>query len=67
MWGESLRGSVFEPRRDRLEAGVLAIICPVVSEEMSDSEQALEAAAIDVENAAELLRPADRGSPWKMA
>src|SRR2546430_9497508 len=37
------------------EAEVLAIICPLVSQEMSDSEQALEAAAIDVENAAELL------------
>jgi diacylglycerol kinase family enzyme len=37
------------------EADVLAVICPLVSEEMSDSEQALEAAAIDVENAAELL------------
>ena len=34
------------------EADVLAVICPLVSEEMSDSEQALEAAAIDVENAA---------------
>jgi hypothetical protein len=37
------------------EADVLAVICPVVSEEMSDSEQALEAAAVDVESAAELL------------
>jgi diacylglycerol kinase family enzyme len=37
------------------EADVLAVICPLVSEEMSESEQALEAAAIDVENAAELL------------
>jgi diacylglycerol kinase family enzyme len=37
------------------EAEVVALICPLVSEEMSDSEQALEAAAIDVENATELL------------
>jgi diacylglycerol kinase family enzyme len=37
------------------EAEILAIICPLVSQEMSDSEQALEAATIDVENAAELL------------
>jgi diacylglycerol kinase family enzyme len=37
------------------EAEVIAVICPFVSEQMSDSEQALEAAAIDVENAAELL------------
>jgi diacylglycerol kinase family enzyme len=37
------------------EAEVVAVICPLVSEQMSDSEQALEAAAIDVENATELL------------
>ena len=37
------------------EAEVVVVICPLVSEQMSDSEQALEAAAIDVENAAELL------------
>jgi len=37
------------------EADVLAIICPLVSQEMSDAEQALEAAAVDVENAAELF------------
>ena len=37
------------------EAEVLAIICPLVSEEMADSERALEAAAIDIKNAAELL------------
>ena len=37
------------------KAEVVAIICPLVSEQLSDSEQALEAAAIDVENATELL------------
>ena len=37
------------------EAEVVAVTCPLVSEQMSDSEQALEAAAIDVENATELL------------
>ena len=37
------------------EADVLAVICPLVSEAVSDSEQALEAAALDVESAAELL------------
>jgi diacylglycerol kinase family enzyme len=37
------------------EADVVAVICPLVSEQMSDSEQALEAVTIDVENAAELL------------
>lgn len=37
------------------EAEVVAVICPLVSEEMSESEQAFEAAAIDVANAGELL------------
>jgi diacylglycerol kinase family enzyme len=37
------------------DAEVVAVICPLVSEQMSDSEQALEAAAIDVDNATELL------------
>jgi len=37
------------------EAEVVAVICPLVSEQLSDSEQTLEAAAIDVENATELL------------
>ena len=37
------------------EAEVVAVICPLISEEMSESEQAFEAAAIDVENAAELF------------
>ena len=33
------------------ETEILAVVCPLVSQEMSDSEQALEAAAIDVESA----------------
>jgi diacylglycerol kinase family enzyme len=33
----------------------VALICPLISEEMSDSEQALEAAIIDVESAAEVI------------
>jgi len=37
------------------EAEAVALICPLVSEQMSDSEQALEAAVIDVESAAELI------------
>ncbi len=37
------------------EAAAVALICPLVSEEMSDSEQALEAAVIDVESAAEVI------------
>jgi diacylglycerol kinase family enzyme len=37
------------------EAEAIALICPLISEEMSDSEQSLEAAVIDVESAAELI------------
>ena len=37
------------------ETEILAVVCPLVSQEMSDSEQALEAAAIDVESAPELV------------
>ncbi len=37
------------------QAEVIAVICPLISEEMSESEQSLEAAAIDVENASELI------------
>jgi diacylglycerol kinase family enzyme len=33
----------------------VALICPLISQEMSDSEQALEAAIIDVESAAEMI------------
>jgi diacylglycerol kinase family enzyme len=39
----------------RGEAEAVALICPLISEEMSDSEQALEAAVIDVESAAEVI------------
>jgi diacylglycerol kinase family enzyme len=37
------------------EAEAVALICPLISEEMSDSEQALEAAVIDVESAGEVI------------
>ena len=37
------------------EAGAVALICPLISEQMSDSEQALEAAVIDVESATEVI------------
>ena len=37
------------------EAKVVALICPLISEQMSDSEQALEAAVIDVESATEVI------------
>jgi diacylglycerol kinase family enzyme len=37
------------------EAVAVALICPLISTAMSDSEQALEAAVIDVESAAEVI------------
>ena len=37
------------------EAEVVAVICPLISEQMSDSEQALEAAVITLEDAADLI------------
>jgi len=37
------------------ETEAVALICPLISEEISDSEQALEAAIIDVESAAEVI------------
>jgi diacylglycerol kinase family enzyme len=38
------------------EARAVALICPLISEKMSDSEQALEAALVDVESAAKVVR-----------
>jgi len=38
------------------EAKAVALICPLISEQMSDSEQALEVAVVDVESAAEMVR-----------
>jgi diacylglycerol kinase family enzyme len=37
------------------EAKAMALICPLIAEQMSDSEQALEAAAVDVESASEVI------------
>lgn len=37
------------------EAEAVALICPLISREMSDSDQALEAAVIDVDSAAEVI------------
>jgi len=37
------------------EAEAVALICPLISQEMSDWEQALEAAVIDVESATEVI------------
>ena len=38
------------------EAKAVALICPLISEQMSDSEQALEVAVVNVESAAEVVR-----------
>jgi diacylglycerol kinase family enzyme len=38
------------------EAKAVALICRLITKEMSDSEQALEAAVVDVESAAEVIR-----------
>ena len=54
MFDTKIRYSIASETSD--EAKVLAIIYPLVSKEMSNAEQALEAAAVDVENAAELFR-----------
>ena len=54
MFETKIRYSISSGTRG--EADLLAVICPLVSEEMSDSEQALEAAAIEVENGRKLLR-----------
>jgi diacylglycerol kinase family enzyme len=37
------------------EAKAMALICPLIAEQMSDSEQALEAAVVDVESASEVI------------
>ena len=37
------------------EAEAVAVICPLISEKMTESEQALEAAAIEVDNVAEVI------------
>ena len=37
------------------EVEAVVLICPLISEEMSNSEQALEVAVVDVENAAEVM------------
>jgi diacylglycerol kinase family enzyme len=44
------------------EAEVVAVISPLISAEMSEAEQALEAAAMNVENAAELIGLATRAA-----
>ena len=61
--GSAAFRKMFETKIDYLisgrikgEAKAVVLICPLISKEMSDSEQAFEAAIIDVESAAEVIR-----------
>jgi diacylglycerol kinase family enzyme len=54
MFGTKVRYFISEEMKGEAEAVLL--ICPLISEEMSGSEQALEAAVVEVENAAEVVR-----------
>lgn len=54
MFGTKLHYLISDQMNGEAEAVVL--LCPLVSEEMSGSEQALEAAVIGVETAAEVIR-----------
>jgi diacylglycerol kinase family enzyme len=53
-FGTKVRYLISEEMKGEAEA--LLLICPLISEEMPGSEQALEAAVVDVENAAEVIR-----------
>jgi len=53
-FGTKVRYLISEEMKGEAEAVLL--ICPLISEEMSGSEQALEAAVVEVENAAEVIR-----------
>lgn len=53
MFGSKVRYLISGKMKGEAEA--IALICPLISEEMSDSEQAFETAVIDVESAAELI------------
>ncbi|HZS16913.1 MAG TPA: diacylglycerol kinase family protein [Candidatus Udaeobacter sp.] len=54
MFGTKLRYNISDQANG--EAETLVVICPLVSQEMSGSEQALEVAAIGFESAAEVIR-----------
>jgi diacylglycerol kinase family enzyme len=54
MFGTKVRYLISEEMKGEAEAVLL--ICPLISEEMSGSEQAFEAAVVEVENAAEVIR-----------
>ena len=49
------------------EAEVLAVVCPLVSQEMSNSEQALEGRCYRRGERRRITATGDRGSVWKMA
>ena len=53
MFGTKVQYLISEKIKGEAEA--VALVCPLISEGMSDSEQALEAAVIDVESAAEVI------------
>src|SRR4029453_3749842 len=53
MFGTKVQYLISEKIKGEAEA--LALVCPLISEGMSDSEQALEAAVIDVESAAGVI------------
>jgi diacylglycerol kinase family enzyme len=54
MFATKIQYSISSERKGKAE--VVAVICPLISEQMSESEQALEAAVINLESAAELIR-----------
>jgi hypothetical protein len=49
------------------ETEILAVVCPLVSQEMSDSEQALEGRCYRRGERRRITATGDRGSVWKMA
>jgi diacylglycerol kinase family enzyme len=53
MFETKVRYFISEVKKGEAEA--VAVICPLISQEMSDAEQAFEAAAIEVENVAEVI------------
>jgi diacylglycerol kinase family enzyme len=54
MFGTKVRYLISEEMKGEAEA--ILLICPLISEQMAGSEQAFEAAVVEVENAAEVVR-----------
>jgi diacylglycerol kinase family enzyme len=67
MFANKIQYSISSERRG--EAEVIAVICPLISEQLSESEQALEAAVINLEKATELIRFATAAAvgKWRSA